>query len=143
MSNSGNHFHLVGRLGRDPELKAVGQTSLCELSIATDRSVKKGDQWEKVTDWHKVKVWGREAEYVAKYAAKGREVYVSGSIRPWKAEKNGETRYGIDLIADGVRLLGPKSERPADVMAPVNYGGHSYKPTETYSEPDEHDDIPF
>ena len=61
-----NKTILMGRLGRDPELKqARAGGSVLSISVATKDREKRGDQWEDVTDWHEVVLFGRQAEYLA------------------------------------------------------------------------------
>ena len=81
--SSVNKVILVGNLGQDPESRFTPQgTAVTNLSIATNESWKdqNGDIQER-TEWHNIVVWGKQAESCGQYLAKGRQVYIEGSIR--------------------------------------------------------------
>ena len=102
-----NKTILMGRLGRDPELKqARAGGSVLSISVATKDREKKGDQWEDVTDWHEVVLFGRQAEYLADKARKGDRVLVEGKskVRKWVA-KDGQERQRSEVVAFSVELL--------------------------------------
>lgn len=101
---------ILGRLGADPETRTTGSGMVvCNLRVATDSSVKRGDQWEKETDWHRVVVFGRTAENCAKYLHKGSEVYIEGRTKHSSYEKDGQTKYTTEVLADVVNFIGGKS----------------------------------
>lgn len=110
MAKSINKVTLIGRLGRDPELKyTTGGTAYCRFSIATDDSWvdKNSGERQERTEWHNVVAWQRLAEICGQYLAKGRQVYIEGSIqsREWEdQDKNKRTSY--DIRARDVVLLG-------------------------------------
>lgn len=110
MAGSLNKVMIIGRLGRDPELKYTqsGQP-VCNLSVATDEGYVKDGQRVEKTEWHRIVVWGKQAETVANYLAKGRLVYVEGKIetRKWQ-DKEGQDRYTTEIKADRVQFLDPK-----------------------------------
>jgi single-strand DNA-binding protein len=106
-----NKVILIGNLGRDPELKFTqGGTAVCNLNIATTRFYTKGGQGgERVeeTEWHRVVVWGKDAENANKYLTKGRQVYVEGRLQTRSYEdKDGVKRYSTDVVAETVQYLG-------------------------------------
>lgn len=103
-----NRVILVGNLGADPELRTVGNDrSVCNLSIATSESFKDKDgQRQERTEWHRVTVWGEQADVCAKYLEKGRMVYVEGKLQTRKYEKDGVTKYATDVVAEKVTFLG-------------------------------------
>ena len=104
-----NRVTLVGNLGQDPELRYTqNQIPVVNFSVATtesrmDAHGNKVDQ----TEWHRVIVWNKQAENVAKYLKKGRSVLVEGKItyRKWQ-DKNGMDRYTTDIVAQRVLFLG-------------------------------------
>ncbi len=104
-----NKVILIGNLGADPELKYTGNSrALCNLRIATTDVFKdKGGQRQERTEWHRVTVWGDQAENCSKYLAKGRSVYVEGRLqtRSWD-DKDGNKKYATDVVADRVVFLG-------------------------------------
>ena len=101
---------MIGRLGRDPELKYTASgTAYCRFSIATDESWTDkgtGDRKER-TEWHNIVAWERLAEICGQYLAKGRMVYIEGSIqsRQWE-DQDGNKRTSFDIRARDMVLLG-------------------------------------
>ena len=101
---------MIGRLGRDPELKYTANgTAYCRFSIATDESwtdKSTGDRKER-TEWHNIVAWERLAEICGQYLAKGRMVYIEGSIqsRQWE-DQDGNKRTSFDIRARDMVLLG-------------------------------------
>lgn len=77
---------LSGNLGRDPELRYTQSgTAVCDFSVGVRRSVKQGDKFEKATVWYKCTAWGKTAESVNNYLAKGDGVTVEGELQFDKA----------------------------------------------------------
>ena len=108
-----NKVFLVGRLGKDPEIRFSGDgNAIANFSIATNETWKnkEGAQQEK-TDWHNIVVFGASAEkYIQPYVKKGTLVSVEGKLqtRDWE-DKDGNKRYTTEVIADlygGVQILG-------------------------------------
>jgi single-strand DNA-binding protein len=102
-----NKTILMGRLGRDPELKqARAGGSVLSISVATKDREKQGDQWQDVTDWHEVVLFGRQAEYLADKARKGDRVLVEGKskVRKWVG-KDGQEKQRSEVVAFSVELL--------------------------------------
>src|SRR6476619_7042569 len=103
-----NKVILVGNLGADPELKYTpSNRPVCNLNLATNEVFKdKTGQRQERTEWHRVTVWGDQAENCSKYLAKGRTVYIEGRLqtRSWD-DKDGKKRYSTDIVADRVVLL--------------------------------------
>src|SRR5262249_11352865 len=103
-----NKVILIGNLGADPELKYTPSSRpLCNLRIATTEVFKdKGGQRQERTEWHRVTVWGDQAENCSKYLSKGRSVYVEGKLQTRSYEKEGQKHYATDIVADRVVFLG-------------------------------------
>ena len=103
-----NKVILVGRLGADPEVKAIGSGStVARLNLATSESWVKDGQRQERTEWHRVTVWGKLAEICGKHLAKGRQVYVEGKLqtRQWE-DQQGQKRYTTEIVASTVQFLG-------------------------------------
>lgn len=129
-----NKVMLIGRLGADPEIRYTQDgTPVASLSLATNRSVKKGDQWEDETDWHRVIAWRKLAEICERYLNKGSQIYVEGQLRTrsWE-DKDGNKRYVTEVHAQDIQMLDSRKER---------HGGGSEN-SEIQSPPME-DDVPF
>ena len=109
-----NRLILVGRVGRDPELKhGRSGTAWCALSVATDRSVKQDQGWSTTTDWHRVKAFGRVAELCHQRLSRGSLIAVEGPItyETWR-DDTGARRTAAVVLADRVEFLAPPSARP-------------------------------
>lgn len=109
MSTLRNKVQLIGHVGNDPEIKSFeGGKKLANFSLATNESYK-NDKGEKVeeTQWHKLVAWGKTAEIIEKYVAKGKEIAIEGKLvhRSYD-DKNGEKRYITEVVVDDVLLLG-------------------------------------
>lgn len=104
-----NKAIIVGNLGQDPELRYTGnQNPVVTLSVATTETWPgKDGQKQEQTEWHRIIVWGKQAENCARYLKKGRPVYVEGRIqtRSWD-DKTGQKRYTTEIIATAVQFLG-------------------------------------
>lgn len=110
-----NKVMIIGRLGRDPELKyAASGMPIGNLRIATDESYtdRDGNKVER-TEWHTVVVFQRVAENCANYLSKGSLVFVEGSLqtRKWQ-DQNGQDRYSTEIKASRVQFLERKGARP-------------------------------
>ena len=104
-----NKVILVGNLGKDPEVRFTNSGSaVARLSIATSEvwNDRDGNRQER-TEWHNVVVWGKQGEHCGQYLAKGRQVYVEGSIRTRSYDdKSGNKRYVTEVVAQRVQFLG-------------------------------------
>ena len=104
-----NKVILVGNLGTDPELRATTNgTPVAELRVATSRFwFNKNNEKQEETQWHRVVVWGKQAQSCKEYLDKGRQVYVEGRLqtRKWE-DKEGNTRFTTEIVAENVRFLG-------------------------------------
>ena len=143
-----NKVFLVGRLGKDPEIRFSGDgNAIANFSIATNETWKnkEGNQQEK-TDWHNIVVFGASAEkYIQPYVKKGTLVSVEGKLqtRDWE-DKDGNKRYTTEVIADlygGVQILGSGGgENSLDSSSGMNQNPvKKENPDQTV----EDDDLPF
>jgi single-strand DNA-binding protein len=108
MANSYNKIILVGRIGRDAELRATPKgTQVAETSVAVDDLAKKKPEGGFETEWYRIKVWGRQAETLSPMLLKGNLVLVEGrlSIRTYE-DRDKRNRYSAEVSADRVVLLG-------------------------------------
>lgn len=108
MAGSLNKVLLIGRLGQDPDMRyAPSGQPVTNFSIATDESYtnKDGQKVEK-TEWHRIVVWGKQAEFCGNYLTKGRLVYIEGKLetRKWQG-KDGLERTTTEIKADRVAAL--------------------------------------
>ena len=143
-----NKVFLVGRLGKDPEIRFSGDgNAIANFSIATNETWKnkEGNQQEK-TDWHNIVVFGASAEkYIQPYVKKGTLVSVEGKLqtRDWE-DKDGNKRYTTEVIADlygGVQILGSGGgENSLDSSSGMN---QEPVKKENLDQTPEDDDLPF
>jgi len=104
-----NKTLLLGRLGRDPETKALATgTTICNFSVATDESwTDKQGQKQSKTEWHKIVVFGKLAEVCGQYLSKGREVFVEGKNQTRSYDnKEGVKVYVTEVNATSVQFIG-------------------------------------
>ncbi len=109
MSRTINRVELLGRVGNDPELRHTqAGTAVTQLRLATDRRTEQG---QSETDWHTVVCWGRQAESVCQYVARGGRVYVSGRLsqRSWE-DREGQRRSRAEVHAREVIFLDSPSD---------------------------------
>ncbi|MBK5277239.1 MAG: single-stranded DNA-binding protein [Bacteroidia bacterium] len=118
-----NKVILVGRLGKDPEVRNLENgVTVANFSLATSENYKDRVTGEKkeVTEWHNISLWRGLADVAAKYLHKGDMVYIEGKLRTRSWEKEGVTRYTTEIIGDNMTMLSTKA----------NSGGNSeYKPS--------------
>lgn len=108
-----NLVQIIGRLGRDPELRYTSSGSpLCSLNVATDESYtdRDGNKVERV-EWHRVSAFGKIAESCGNYLAKGSLVYVEGNLttRKWQ-DQNGQERFTTEIKAKSVQFLDKRND---------------------------------
>lgn len=111
-----NRVQIIGNLGKDPEVRQAGESVVASFNVATtDHWVDKaGDKQEK-TEWHRIEVWGRQADFVADYVKKGAQVFVEGALATDKyTDKEGVERYSTKIKAFAVQLLGRRESRTAE-----------------------------
>ena len=141
-----NKVILVGNLGRDSELRMTpGGASVATLNMATTEvwTDRNGQRQEK-TEWHRVVLWGKQAESLQEYLTKGKQIYVEGRLqtRQWD-DKDGNKRYTTEIKADRITLLGGGSGGRGAGGAGIERGGGGPSMDEPPSAPLTDDDIPF
>ena len=138
-----NKVILLGNLGANPEMRFTqGGSPVANLRIATtERWTDKNGQKQELTEWHRIVVWGKQAEICGQYLTKGRQIYVEGRIRTrqWQ-DQQGQKRYSTEIVAQTVQMLGSRTERgPDEVGATVPPD----EPMAAEAGPGNDDDIPF
>lgn len=111
MSNSLNEVNLIGRVGKEPELKFITSgKAVLSFSLATSKSWKDqtSGEWKEVTQWHNCTVWERAAEYLAKQISKGSKLYVKGELQTDTYEKEGQKHYSTKIVVREFVLLDGK-----------------------------------
>lgn len=138
-----NKIILVGNLGRDPELRYTAQgTPVCSFTMATnERKKDKAGEFQDLTTWFRVSLWGRQAETASQYLTKGRPVYIEGRLRveDW-TDRDGRSRYTLEVHATDMQFIGGvKGEDSSPAPRAESSASRDDKNTPEISD----DDIPF
>ena len=107
-----NHIVIMGRLGKDPELRRTQSgVAVATFNVAVDRDFKDKATGQRATDWITCVAWRSTAEFVEKYFSKGSQVLVAGRLqmRDW-TDKDGNKRISAEVQADNVYFAGAKTE---------------------------------
>lgn len=120
-----NRVTIIGRLGKDPEVRATpsGQ-SVCNFTVATTEKYKD----EKKTEWHNIVAWGKLADVCGRFLSKGREVAIEGKLATRSWEKDGQKQYRTEIVASSIEFIGGQRQE----------GGQGYDQNVNMDE-----DIPF
>ena len=109
-----NKVILLGRLGSDPEVRYMPSgMSVANLRLATNDGYKdrQTGQFIENTEWHRVVVFGKQAEIVSQYTQKGSLLYIEGRIRTNKwQDQNGQDRYTTEIVATEMQLMGGRND---------------------------------
>ncbi len=152
MAKGVNKVFLLGRLGKDPEMRATASgMNIASFTLATsDRQKDQQGNWQDKTEWHNLVAFQRTAEIVRDYCKKGSQVFIEGKIqtRSWDDKESGQKKYRTEILVNELSLLDSKSGGSEG-------GGYSKSSTASYdqrtpaSQPDyadtgiTDDDIPF
>jgi len=134
---------ILGRLGRDPEIRYSQQgTAVCNMSVATNEAwIDKQGQKQEKAEFHRITAFGKTAENCSKYLSKGSQAYVEGKLQTSTYDKEGQTHYSTSIIANLVQFLGGGKQQQQ------NQGGGS-RQQQQQQQPvlprdDYQDDLPF
>lgn len=149
MAGSVNRVILVGRLGKDPEIRSLPSgTSVTKFSLATDEKfTDKNGQKQERTEWHNIVAWGKLAEICGQYLRKGKLVYIDGSIRTesWDDKETGVKKYRTEIIAKEMQMLEKKGDDEGGGY--TGGGGYTRKPASAGApaggEMEDDDEVPF
>lgn len=133
-----NKVMLIGRLGKDPEMKYTQSgTAVCSFSLATDEQWKdnSGEKQSKTT-WHQIVAWKKLAEICGQYLQKGKQVYIEGKIqvREWD-DKEGAKHKTTEIVASNMVMLGSSGDGEKNKARTTSTAPTSDVPDD--------DDIPF
>ena len=144
MSRTLNKVSLIGRLGKDPEMRYTASgAAVTTFTLATNRMTKSADGTaQEETDWHTIVTWDKLAETCNQYLTKGRQVYIEGRLQTRTWEQDGQKRYKTEIKASNVVMLGRREDgmrsgsgparEVAETPEPATAGGGGYD-----------DDVPF
>jgi len=109
-----NKVMVLGNLGKDPEVRytQAGQ-AVASFSLATSERFKnkQSGEWEEKTEWHRVTLWGKQAEVAGEYLAKGKTVFIEGRLqtRKW-TDQSGAEKYTTEIVGERMQMLGTKGD---------------------------------
>ena len=138
--SSVNKVILIGRVGRDPEIRQMQSgKSVVNLSLATTSKRKDRDgEFVEDTQWHRLTAYDKLAEIIGKYVQKGSLIYIEGSLKYGKfTDKDGNEKNTTDIVIGQMQMLGSKGESHSETRR-----NHENEQQRQQSF-DEDDDIPF
>ncbi len=143
-----NKVILVGRLGKDPEIRSTPNGStVAKFSIATDeRYTDRNGEKQERTEWHNIAAWGKLAEICGQYLRKGKLVYIEGSIRTdtWDDKETGQKRNRTEIVANRMQMLDRRGDENGSGTAGGYAGARKGAPaTAAATEVEEDEDVPF
>ena len=152
MARGLNKVLLIGNLGADPEIKyAASGTAIANINLATTEGRKNASgEWEDVTEWHRVVLFGRQAESCKDFLRKGSKVYIEGRIqtRSWD-DQNGQKQYRTEIVANSFLMLDSRGQDGGDMPKQRQDGPRRSQDNRNKPEPpknnfpDADDDLPF
>jgi single-strand DNA-binding protein len=135
-----NKAILIGRLGKDPEVRYTPDgTMVTNFNLATDEQWKdkNGEKVQK-TEWHRIVTFGKLAEICGNYLVKGKLIFIEGRIqtRSWE-DKDGVKRFTTEIIANNMQMLDSKGQNKSDESPSDSMSSHSASSSTPM------DDVPF
>lgn len=143
MSRDLNQCNFIGRMGKDPESRAMPNGNMVvnfTMAVGDDYKDKNTGQKVEQTEWVRCVVFGNLGEVVTKYCKKGSKVFVNGKMKTRQWEKDGETKYATEIVVNDLQMLDGKPEGSAPAN---NAPARSAAPSPAPAGDDYDDDIPF
>jgi single-strand DNA-binding protein len=144
MSRTLNKVSLIGRLGKDPEMRYTASgAAVTTFTLATNRMTKAADGTaQEETDWHTIVTWDKLAETCNQFLTKGRQVYIEGRLQTRTWEQDGQKRYKTEVVANEMLILDSKQDGNGGGNGAGN--GYSRREALTVVAPaDDADGLPF
>ena len=134
-----NKVILIGNVGKDPEVNYIKEDlPVARFTLATSETYTKDGQKVTNTEWHNIVIWRGLAKVVEKYVKKGSKLYLEGKITNRQYEKDGQTKYFTEIVANNLQMLDSRNANTeASTSAPAP--APESKSTIDTSE----DDLPF
>ena len=135
-----NDVKLIGRITKDVgsdeySFTHVGNgTAKATASIAVNRSVKKGEQWEEEAHFFDITIWGKTAENLKPYLKKGTQILVCGHLQQDRWQKDGKNMSKVSIVADNVQLLGGKKDNGSNASSANSGSQQSFNPSDGFPE---------
>lgn len=145
-----NKVILIGNLGKDPEVKKLeNNNAVARFTLATNESyMDKSGEWQKLTEWHNIVIWGNLAERAEKNLHKGSTIFLEGKLRTRKyTDANNIERYTTEIVGASFRILDKRDEshHPSteNISGGNNVDNHNYDQRPQDNSDDQVDDLPF
>lgn len=143
-----NKAQLIGNVGKDPDVRYLDSgVAVATFPLATtDRAytLPNGTQVPERTEWHNIVLWRGLAETAEKYVHKGDKLYIEGKIRSRSYDdQNGVKRYVVEIFADNMEMLTPRSAQPAPAQPAQSAAPQQFAPAQSSQSADASDDLPF
>ena len=140
-----NKVILIGRLGKDPEVRRLQSgDAVCNFSLATSDKYKDKTtgEYKENTEWHNITAYGKLAEIIERYLKKGSEVYIEGSLHSQKwTDASGVEKYKTYIKANELTMLGGNKQGKTEHPTPMEQSQQLANKTNKIE--DMEDDIPF
>jgi single-strand DNA-binding protein len=141
-----NKVILIGRLGKDPEVRKINATTtVCNFPLATNESYKNQDgTYTEQTEWHNIVMWRGVAERAERILKKGSSIFVEGKLRTrsWEDKENNK-RYTTEIVVENFQLLDKRESTNTQNTGEQKSNTDQTSGTETIAEPTFDDDLPF
>lgn len=109
MARSVNRITLIGNVGRDPDIQQTKNgTKVAHFSVATNRRIPSGTDGEERTDWHRLTLWNKQAQFAEDYIRTGDRVYIDGRLEYDSYERDGVVIPTAEVIVREVVMLNSK-----------------------------------
>jgi single-strand DNA-binding protein len=142
-----NKVILLGNVGADPEVRHINEElQVARFTLATSDSYKKDGERITQTEWHNIVAWRGLSKVVEQYVKKGTQLYIEGKITTRSYEKDGQTKYFTEIVANELKMIGRKSDSQEGYQTPQE---NKISQPATVAEndidltPDDGDDLPF
>jgi len=118
--SSYNRVILMGNLTREVELrKTASNTAVCDIGLAVNDRVKRGNEWVDDVTFIDVTLWGRTAEIAGEYLSKGSPVLIEGRLKMDQWEEDGQKRSKLKVVGERLQLLGAKGAKQRAEEVPI------------------------
>lgn len=106
-----NQIFLLGNVGKDPELRQAGESTVANFSLAVNDRRRKGKDGQPATEWFNIVAWGKLADICGKYIKKGTRICLQGRVqtRTWEGD-DGKRQYRTEVVMEQLELLSGKDQ---------------------------------
>ena len=147
MSSSVNKVILIGRLGKDPEIRSTPQgTTVAKFTMATDeRFTDRNGEKQERTEWHNIVAWAKLAEICGQYLKKGKLVYIEGQLRTdsWEDKESGQKRYRTEIVAQNMQMLDRRGDEGGGGGGAYAGGARKDSSASQEAAPEDDEEVPF